>query len=134
MQNVGLKKIKKGRLKKFNYNSNLLKFGSLGLKTIESGILNFKQIEASKLIIIKTTKYKCKIWVKNSSLLPIFSKPIGIRMGKGKGKFINFVIRVNAGSIIFELSGFSQKLLIKSLLACKFKLPLKTKICFKTDI
>lgn len=131
MQNKTIRKIKKGKLKKFNYNSNLLKFGNVGLKTIESGILNLKQIEASKLIIIKTTKYKCKIWVKHCSLLPIFAKPIGIRMGKGKGKFINFVMRLNAGSIIFELSGFNQKLLIKSLLACKFKLPLKTKICFK---
>lgn len=125
------KKIRKGRLKKFELKANLLTFGTIGLKTIESGILNLKQLETTKQTILKITKQKVKIWLKSFEKLPIFTKSIGIRMGKGKGKFSHYVYRIKAGTILFELCGSNKNLITKSLIISKMRLPVKTKICFK---
>jgi large subunit ribosomal protein L16 len=130
-KNLKFKKIKKGKLTKFEFKSNLLKFGNIGLKATESGIINLKQIESSRQIITKKTKKNSKLWIKTFPYLPISSKPIGIRMGKGKGKISYWGSKISSGNIIFEMSGSNKKLLIMSLLSCRSKLPVKTKICYK---
>ena len=124
-------KIRKKRLVKFESKSNKLKFGKFGLKALESGLLNFKQIDSAKQIIRKKTKRKLKLWVKIFPYLPVSAKPVGARMGKGKGKLVNFAAPIKAGSLIFEICGLNNKLLIKSLLSCKVKFPIRTAICYK---
>jgi large subunit ribosomal protein L16 len=126
-------KIKKGRLAKFEFKSNILKFGTVGLKALQSGTLNSKQIESARQVIAKKTKRKFKIWIKIFTYLPISAKPIGIRMGKGKGKISHWGARIRGGNIIFELCGQSKKKLIASLTACQSKLPIKTAICYKNS-
>jgi large subunit ribosomal protein L16 len=79
-------KIKKGRLKRLEFKANKLKFGTIGLKAVESGLVNSRQIEAARQAISKTIKRKGKIWIRVFPDLPITSKPIGVRMGKGKGQ------------------------------------------------
>ena len=44
--NKEFQKFKKGKLKKFTFKTNLLKFGCIGLKAVESGILNKNQIDS----------------------------------------------------------------------------------------
>jgi len=133
-KNIKYKKIKKGKLKKFEFKSNKLRFGSIGLKALESGTLTYNQIESARQIISKKTKRKSKIWIKIFTYLPITSKPIGIRMGKGKGKISCWGAKIATGTIIFELSGQNKTLLFLSLLSCKYKLPIKTKICYKFNL
>lgn len=130
-KNIKHKKVKKGNLKKFEFKSNKLKFGNIGLKALESGILTYNQIESARQIISRKTKKKSKIWLKIFTYLPITSKPIGVRMGKGKSKITCWGAKIAAGTIIFELSGQNKNLLFFSLISCKFKLPIKTKICYK---
>lgn len=122
------KKIKKGKLKKFELKTNKLIFGNLGLKAIESGIINFRQIEAARQVISRKTKKKAKIWIKVFSNLSITAKPTGIRMGKGKGEFSNLSARVSSGSVLIEICGTNKNMLIAALKAGKSKLALKTKI------
>lgn len=127
---VKFKKIKKGKINKYQFKSKL-SYGIVGLKALQSGILNTKQIESLKKTIYKITKNKLKFWLKTTTFLPISSKSIGTRMGKGKGKISHFVSRIKAGTILIELCSSNKKLLIKSLLVCKLKLPVKTCICLK---
>lgn len=123
-------KIRKGKLKKFEFKANSLNFGSIALKSTQSGILNNKQIEAARKILTKKTNRKAKIWLKLSFSLPITAKPIGTRMGKGKGKISNWAAKIKAGSIIFEIAGYNKKIISNALKYCKFKLPVKTKIFY----
>ena len=122
------KKTKKGRLKKFEFKTNKLIFGNLGLKAIESGIINSRQIEAARQAISKKTKKKAKIWIKIFFNLPITTKPTSIRMGKGKGQISDLSVRVNSGSVLIEICGTNKNVLIEALKAGKAKLALKTKI------
>ena len=58
------KKLRKGKLKKFVYNSKL-NFGLIGLKSTESGLITSKQIESARQAISRKIKKKGgKIWIK----------------------------------------------------------------------
>lgn len=124
------KKTKKGKLTKYNFKftNNRLIFGTLGLKTINSGFISIKQIESARKAIIRHTKRKSKIWIKIVPLLPITSKATGVRMGKGKGQFSHWSARIKGGTIIFEICGSDTNTMILALAAGSKKLPLRTKI------
>jgi large subunit ribosomal protein L16 len=53
-------KIKKGRLAKFEFKSNILNFGTVGLKALQSGTLNSKQIESARQVIAKKQNVNLK--------------------------------------------------------------------------
>ena len=58
---IKYKKTKKGKLKKLEFKANKLKFGTIGLKAAESGIINSRQIEAARQAIARKIKRKGKI-------------------------------------------------------------------------
>ena len=55
------KKTKKGKLKRLEFKTSKLKFGTIGLKAAESGIINSRQIEAARQAITRKIKRKGKI-------------------------------------------------------------------------
>jgi large subunit ribosomal protein L16 len=122
------KKTRKGKLKKFEFKSNSLKFGTIGLKAAESGIINSKQIEAARQAITRKIKRKGKVWVKVFPYLPVTSKPTGVRMGKGKGNISHWGARVQGGNVLFEICGINFNVAIAALKTGGAKLPIKTKI------
>ena len=125
---IKFKKIRKGKLSALEFKTNKLKFGTIGLKTAESGLLNAKQIEAARQAIARKTKRKSKIWIRIFPDLPITSKPTGTRMGKGKGQISHWAARVRGGTVIFEICGTNIDTMIDSLKTGGAKLPIKTKI------
>jgi len=127
-KSIKYKKTKKGRLKKLEFKSNKLKFGTIGLKAVEAGIINSKQIESARQAITRKIKRKGKVWIKIFPYLPITSKPTGIRMGKGKGEISHWGARVQGGNVLFEICGINNSVAISALKTGGAKLPVKTKI------
>lgn len=125
---IKYKKVKKGKLKKHNYKSQELHFGTIGLKAIESGIITARQIEAARQAIIRKTKRKGKLWIKIFPSLPVTKKPTEVRMGKGKGAVSHWASRVSGGSTIFELCGIVPSIAIKAFKTGSAKLPVKTRV------
>jgi large subunit ribosomal protein L16 len=82
---------------------------------------------AQKAIILKIKK-KGKMWTRIFPNIPITSKSIGIRMGKGKGQISHWGTRVCGGNIIFELCSTNLNLTFTALKTGGSKLPIKTKI------
>jgi len=124
------KKVKKGKLKKYEYKSNSLKFGTIGLKAMNSGFVTAKQIEAARQAITRKIKRKGKVWVRIFPDQPITSKPTEVRMGKGKGAFSHWAAKIRGGSIIFEVCGINLKTALKAFRTGGAKLPIKTTIFF----
>jgi large subunit ribosomal protein L16 len=122
------KKTKKGKLKKLEFKANKLKFGTIGLKAEESGIINSRQIEAARQAIVRKIKRKGKLWIKIFPDLPITSKPTGVRMGKGKGQVSHWGARVSAGTVLFEMCGINLNISIAAFRTGGAKLPIKTRI------
>lgn len=109
----------------------LLKFGNIGLKSQNYGLIKFKQYESVRLLISKILKKKGKFWfrVKNTNM-PLSKKNLKSRMGKGKGKISHWVIMVKPGQIFFEIFFFSYSILFIKLLIKEIqnRLPIKSKI------
>lgn len=124
------KKFKKSKLLKFEFKSNKLKFGVVGLKAVESGLITSRQIEAARQAIMRKIKRKGKLWIRVFPVLSVTSKPNEVRMGKGKGVVSHWVARVYGGQILFELCGNSINTSTAAFKTGGAKLPVKTKICF----
>lgn len=123
------KKTMKGRLQKLEFKTNKLRFGTVGLKAVNSAIITARQLEASRQAISRKIKKKGKIWIRIFPDLPITAKPISSRMGKGKGSVSHWAVRVKGGSMLFEICGIKDPKIIESALRTgSAKLPLKTKI------
>jgi large subunit ribosomal protein L16 len=122
------KKTKKGKLGRLEFKANSLKFGDIGLKAMESGIISVKQLEASRQAITRRIKRKGKVWIRIFPDLPITSKSIGSRMGKGKGAVSHWGARVRGGTVIFEICGVNLNTAIPAFKTGGAKLPIKTKI------
>jgi len=125
---VKYKKTRKGTLPRLEYRSNKLKFGIFGLKALESGCISARQIEAARQAINRKIKRNGRVWVRIFPNLPITSKPIEVRMGKGKGAVSHWVSRIGGGTILFEIEGISEKLAKSALYTGAAKLPIKTLI------
>ena len=122
------KKTKKGKLSQYEFKSNNLQFGTVGLKAVESGTLNVRQIEAARQAIARKIKRKGKIWIRIFPDIPVTSKPTGVRMGKGKGQVSHWVSKVRGGTVLFEICGVNFSIVSEALKAGGSKLPIKTKI------
>lgn len=125
------KKTKKGKLNKLEFKKNKLRFGTVGLKAVNSAIISARHIEASRQAISRKIKKKGKLWIRIFPDLPITAKSLAARMGKGKGAVSHWGARVTAGSVIFEICGIKDPKIISSALRTGgAKLPLKTKIIY----
>ena len=122
------RKVQKGKLLKFNFRSNKLKFGNLGLKAAQSGTLSSRQIEAARQAIIRKINRKGKLWIRVFPSIPITTKPTEVRMGKGKGTVSHWSTKISAGTILFEVYGVSHNIAITAFKTGGAKLPVKTKI------
>jgi large subunit ribosomal protein L16 len=105
-----------------------ISFGEVGLKAMESGKIESRQIEAARVAINRKVKRGGKLWIRIFPDFPYTKKPAETRMGKGKGNPEGWVARVKPGRILFELAGVEESLAKEALLGAAFKLPLKTKI------
>ena len=74
-----------------------------------------------------------KVWIRIFPDKPITSKPLEVRMGKGKGNLDHYVARVRAGRIMFELDGVPEKLAYEALRLAAQKLPVPTRTITRPD-
>ena len=123
------KKVRKGKLKQLEFKKNKLKFGTIGLKAVNSAIISSRHIEASRQAISRKIKRKGKLWIRIFPDLPVTAKSLASRMGKGKGAVSHWGARIKSGSIIFEICGIRDLKIVKNALKTGgAKLPIKTKI------
>ena len=122
------KKVRKGTLPKLEYRSTKLRFGTIGIKALESGTISARQIEAARQSIMRKIKRKGKLWIKIFPTTPITAKPTEVRMGKGKGAVSHWAVKVGGGRVLFELCGVSTNTAIAAFRTGGAKLPIKTAV------
>jgi large subunit ribosomal protein L16 len=127
-RNTKYAKVRRGSLPKVEMFTNLLRFGSVGLVALESSFLDSNQIESCRRVISRYTKRKGKLWIRVFPDYPFTAKPIGVRMGKGKGKVDIWVARVCKGKVLFEFDGLPKAVVLKAFNAAAKKLPLHSRI------
>jgi large subunit ribosomal protein L16 len=84
-----------------------------------------RQVEALRRALTRVLKKRNKIWVRSRLVHPVTAKPLGIRMGKGKGNLTQKIRYIFPGSFLIESSRFKKPQLKIFKKAIK-KLPIKT--------
>ncbi|HGQ6615508.1 TPA: 50S ribosomal protein L16 [Listeria monocytogenes] len=109
-------------------------FGEYGLQAVEASWITNRQIEAARIAMTRYMKRGGKVWIKIFPHKPYTSKPIGVRMGKGKGAPEGWVSPVKRGKIMFEIAGVPEDVAREALRLAAHKLPVKTKIVKREEI
>ena len=104
-----------------------LNFGAYGLKALTPDRVTARQIEAARRAITRHLRRQGKVWIRIFPDVPVTSKPLEVRQGKGKGSPDYWACRVKPGRIMFELDGVPQDLAREALALAAMKLPVKTK-------
>jgi large subunit ribosomal protein L16 len=116
----------KGKNRGLAQNGNKVSFGEYGLKATERGRVSARQIEAARRAMTRKVKRNGKIWIRIFPDVPISSKPLEVRMGKGKGNVDYWCSKVQPGTVLYEMEGVSEELAREAFRLAANKLPIKT--------
>ena len=122
------RKQQKGRNRGKATRGNYVSDGEYGIQALEAGLITTNQIEAARVAMNRFIKRGGKIWIKVFPDKPITQKPIGVRMGSGKGNVEYWVAVVKPDRVLFEMSGVNEAIAREALRLASHKLPCKTKI------
>ena len=121
------RKQQKGRIRGKATRGNKVTDGEFGLQSQEIGLITSNQIEAARVAMTRYIKRGGKVWIKIFPDKPITSKPIGTRMGKGKGAVEYWVAAVKPGRVMFEMAGVAEDVAREALRLAANKLSVKCK-------
>ncbi|SDK78662.1 50S ribosomal protein L16 [Microbulbifer yueqingensis] len=120
------RKVQKGRNRGLSQRGSKVSFGEFGLKAIGRGRITARQIEAARRAMTRHVKRGGKIWIRVFPDKPITSKPLEVRMGKGKGNVEYWVAQIQPGKVLYEMEGVSEDLAREAFELAAAKLPVKT--------
>ena len=112
---------------------NKVSFGEFGLQAKTSEWVTARQIEAARIAITRRMGREGQVIIRIFPHLSKTSKPIGVRMGKGKGSPEKWVAVVRIDTMMFEVSGVSEEVARDALRLGGHKLPVKWKIVKKGE-
>ncbi|MWV60933.1 50S ribosomal protein L16 [Helicobacter saguini] len=121
----------KGRNRGKSFRGNSLAFGDIGIKAIEHGRIDSRQIESARIAMTRHVKRAGKVWIRVFPDKPLTHKPLEVRMGKGKGGVEKWVMNIKPGRIIYEMIGIDEATAREALALAQSKLPFRTKIVTK---
>ena len=104
---VKRRKVFRGRMTGKATRGNTVAYGQYGLMALEPCWIKSNQIEAARIAMTRHIKRGGKVWIKIFPDKPVSKKPLGTRMGSGKGAPEFWVAVVKPGRILFEIEGVS---------------------------
>ena len=128
------RKVQKGRNRGKATRGNVVNEGEFGLQTVDAAAITGNQIEAARVAMTRYMKRDGKVWIKIFPDKPITKKPLGTRMGKGKGNTEFWVANVKPGRVMFEIAGVSEEIAREALRLAANKLPVRTKFVIREKI
>ncbi|MBR3162981.1 MAG: 50S ribosomal protein L16 [Clostridia bacterium] len=121
------RKMQKGRMRGKATRGNKVTDGEYGIQATTGGWITGNQIEAARVAMTRYIKRNGKVWIKVFPDKPITSKPIGTRMGKGKGAPEKWVAVVKPGRVMFEIAGVPEDVAREALRLAMNKLSVRSK-------
>lgn len=112
---------------------NYIAFGDYGLQAQSNERITSRQIEAARQAMTRYIKRGGKIWIRIFPHTPVTKKPLGLKMGGGKGAPEFFVAKVKAGTVMFEMKGVEENVAREAMRLAGHKLPVKTKFIRRED-
>lgn len=106
---------------------NYIAFGDYALQSQSNSDITSRQIESARQAMTRYIKRGGKIWIRIFPHTPVTRKPVGLKMGMGKGNPEFFAAKVKAGTVMFEMKGVEEEVAREAMRLAAHKLPVKTK-------
>ncbi|MCI7759030.1 MAG: 50S ribosomal protein L16 [[Eubacterium] saphenum] len=130
---VKYRRVQRGRRKGVATRGNKVTNGEYGLQALEAAWIKSNQIEAARVAMTRYIKRGGQVWIKIFPDKPVTTKPLGTRMGSGKGSPEYWVSVVKPGRVMFEIAGVSEETAREAMRLAMHKLPIKCKFVKKED-
>ncbi len=130
---VKYRRVQRGRRKGIATRGNKVTNGEYGLQALEAAWIKSNQIEAARIAMTRYIKRGGQVWIKIFPDKPVTTKPLGTRMGSGKGSPEYWVSVVKPGRVMFEIAGVSEETAREAMRLAMHKLPIKCKFVKKED-
>jgi large subunit ribosomal protein L16 len=124
----------RGSMKGKALSGNQITYGEYGIVATEPCWIKSNQIEAARVAMTRYIKRGGQVWIKIFPDKPITTKPLGTRMGSGKGAVEYWVAVVKPGRVMFEIAGVPEEVAKEALRLATHKLPCKCKIVSKAEL
>jgi len=121
------RRVRKGRIKGPATTGETIAFGQYALQALGHERITSRQIESARQSMTRYIKRGGKIWIRIFPHTPVSKKPVGLKMGGGKGAPEFFVAKVKKGTILFEMQGVTPERAREAMRLAGHKLPVKTR-------
>lgn len=125
---VKFRKQQRGRVRGRAQKGNTVAFGDYGVQILGTGWVTSQQIEAARVAATHFLHREGRVYIRIFPDKPVSSKPLEVRMGKGKGEPELWVARVKEGTVAFELGGVDEDVARQALARVATKLPFKCRM------
>ncbi len=127
------RRVQRGRMTGKATRGNVVCYGEFGLQALEPAWITSNQIEAARIAMTRYIKRGGQVWIKIFPDMPVTKKPMGTRMGSGKGAPEYWVAVVKPGRVMFEIAGVSEEIAREAMRLAMHKLPIKCKFVKKEE-
>ena len=124
---VKYRRVHRGRMTGKATRGNFVSNGEFGIKALEPAWITSNQIEAARIAMTRYIKRGGQVWIKIFPDKPVTKKPLGTRMGSGKGAPEYWVAVVKPGRVLFEIAGVPEETAREAMRLAMHKLPIKCK-------
>ena len=131
---VKYRRVMRGRMKGKATRGNVVSHGEFGLQALEPAWITSRQIEAARIAMTRYTKRGGQVWIKIFPDKPVTKKPLGTRMGSGKGSPEYWVAVVKPGRVLFELADVNEETAREALRLASHKLPIRCKFVKRGEL
>lgn len=108
-------------------------FEEFGLQATTSQWISARQIESARIAITRRMGREGQVNIRIFPHLSLTKKPIGVRMGSGKGSAEKWVAVVKENTVMFEVGGVKEEIARDALRLGGHKLPVKWRIISKGE-
>ena len=127
------REVRKGRNSGKATRGNYIAFGEYALQSQSNSDVTSRQIESARQAMTRYIKRGGKIWIRIFPHIPVTRKPVGLKMGMGKGNPEFFAAKVKEGTVMFEMNGVSEEVAREAMRLASHKLPVKCKFIKRED-
>ena len=124
---VKYRRVHRGRMMGKATRGNFVSNGEFGIQALEPAWITSNQIEAARIAMTRYIKRGGQVWIKIFPDKPVTKKPLGTRMGSGKGAPEYWVAVVKPGRVLFEIAGVPEETAREAMRLAMHKLPIKCK-------
>ena len=128
---VKYRRAHRGNMKGKAYRGNKVTYGDFGIQALEPAWITSNQIESARIAMTRYIKRGGQVWIKIFPDKPVSKKPMGTRMGSGKGTPEYWVAVVKPGRVLFEIQGVPEETAREAMRLAMHKLPIKCKFVAK---